>query len=99
MAYLNGQQADQARAAPAVGRSAVHQVSLQVLGGLLIAAATGGVAVWGTSLVLTERLQHLSEQVSELGASVREMRRDLYRPRYERDKEAAAMPLLPAGRP
>ena len=99
MTYPTSQQAEQGPAAPAAGRSAVHQVSLQVLGGLLIAAATGGVAVWGTSLVLTERLTHLSEQVSELGASVREMRRDLYRPRYERDKEAAVMPLLPAGRP
>ena len=70
-----------------------RQMMIQVLGGLLIAGVVGGISVWGTSLVLGERLANLGEQLRELKSDVNKIRGDLYRPRYG---DAAAVPILPA---
>lgn len=81
----------------ATGRS-LHQLTLQVLGGLLIAASVGAISVWGTSLVMGERLENLADQLRKLSTEVHEIRRDFYRPRYGRDARAP-VDVLPAGRP
>lgn len=79
----------------ATGHSA-SQLALQVLGGLMIAGVVGGISVWGTSLVLGERLSNLSAQVRDLSTEVRDIRRDFYPPRLNR---SGAVNMLPAGRP
>lgn len=83
--------------ASALTRATGHsgrQMMIQVLGGLLIAGVVGGISVWGTSLVLGERLANLSDQLHELKNDVKTIRSDLYRPRIGGD--AAAVPILPA---
>lgn len=61
-----------------------RQLALQVLAGVLIAAAVGAMSAWGAQQVIGERLSFLTREVLQLRGEVQEMRRDLYRPRYGR---------------
>lgn len=74
----------------------VRQLVVQVLGGLLIATVVAGGSVWGTVQILGEKVGAVSREVQQLRGEVQEMRRDLYRPRFERDayRAEAALPPL-----
>ncbi len=78
------------------------QMARQVIAGLLIAGVVGAVSAWGALQALGPRLVALSDQITDMRAELREMRRDLYSPRYAPGRpqtEALIRPSLPPGRP
>lgn len=74
-----------------------RQLAVQVLGGLAIATVVAAGSVWGTVQILGEKVGAVSRDVMQLRGEVQEMRRDLYRPRFERGQYSAES--LPAARP
>lgn len=62
----------------------VRQLAVQVLGGLAIATVVAAGSVWGTVQILGEKVGALTHAVKDLRDDVREIRRDLYQPRYNR---------------
>lgn len=72
-----------------------RQLALQVVGGVLLAAVVGAVSAWGTQQVLGAKLEFITREVQQLRGDMQEIRRDMYRPRFER----GAINMLPAGRP
>lgn len=77
----------------------VRQLVVQVLGGLLIATVVAGGSVWGTVQILGEKVGAVSREVQQLRGDVQEMRRDLYRPRFERGRYSAEAALPPGSPP
>lgn len=61
-----------------------RQLAVQVLGGLLLAVIVAAGSVWGTVQILGEQVGALTRAVQDLRDDVREIRRDLYQPRYDR---------------
>lgn len=71
----------------------------QVFGTLLVAAIVGGIAVWGTTQLLEDRLRAVSADIERLRTELHEIRRDFYRPRYGDGADRPTALILPAGRP
>lgn len=78
----------------------VQQLAVQLIGGLLLAAVVGLSSSWATQQVMGEQLRAMSGQIEELRRDLRQMRQDLYAPRYKSSAlvEAQRTPL-PPGRP
>jgi hypothetical protein len=68
-------------------RGGVHLNTRRVFEGLLIAALTAiltaSASAWATTKVLSERMERQRVDIEELKREIRDMRRDLYRPRLE----------------
>ena len=91
---------DQNAATRLTGLSA-QQLIVQLVGGLLLAAVVGLLSGWATQQVMSQQLGNLSQQIDEMRVELRQMRQDLYAPRYRSGRlEALARPTpLPPGRP
>jgi hypothetical protein len=90
--------ADDDTAAVRLTGHTARQLAVQILGGLLMAAIVGAVSAWGTQQVLGAKLEFITREVQQLRGDMQEIRRDMYRPRFERGGYTAGLPL-PAGRP
>lgn len=68
-------------------RGGVHLNTRRVFEGLLIAALTAiltaSASAWATTKVLSERMERQRVDIEELKRDIRDLRRDLYRPRME----------------
>ena len=91
---------DNSAAARLTGLSG-SQLVTQVVGGLLLAGVVGLLSGWATQQVMSQQLSNLSQQIDEMRLELRQMRQDLYAPRYRSGRlEAQALPVpLPPGRP
>jgi len=93
--------ADHSAATRLTGLSA-QQLIVQLVGGLLLAAVVGLLSGWATQQVMSQQLGNLSQQIDEMRVELRQMRQDLYAPRYKSSAlvEAQRGPQrLPPGRP
>lgn len=92
---------DQSAAARLTGLT-VQQLTVQLIGGLLLAAVVGLSSSWATQKVMTEQLHALSGRIEDLAREQRQMRQDLYAPRYKSSallEAQRAHERLPPGRP
>lgn len=60
-----------------------QQLAVQLIGGLLLAAVVGLLSSWATQKVMSEQLAALSRQIDELRLDLRQMRQDIYAPRWK----------------
>lgn len=94
-------QDDQSAAARLTGLT-VQQLAVQLIGGLLLAAVVGLSSSWATQQVMGEQLRAMTRQIEELASDLRQMRQDLYAPRYKSSALLEALRAhqrLPPGRP
>lgn len=77
----------------------VQQLAVQLTGGLMLAAIVGLSSSWATQQVMGEQLRVMSHQIEDLRRDVRQMRQDLYAPRYRSSQLDAMATPLPPGRP
>lgn len=80
----------------------VQQLAVQLIGGLLLAAVVGLTSSWATQQVMGEQLRAMTREIEDLASDLRQMRQDLYAPRYKSSAliEAQRAPQrLPPGRP
>lgn len=92
---------DQSAAARLTGLT-VQQLAVQLIGGLLLAAVVGLSSSWATQQVMGEQLRAMTRQIEELASDLRQMRQDLYAPRYKSSALLEALRTnqrLPPGRP
>jgi hypothetical protein len=92
---------DQSAAARLTGLT-VQQLAVQLIGGLLLAAVVGLSSSWATQQVMGEQLRAMTRQIEELAREQRQMRQDLYAPRYKSSALLEALRAhqrLPPGRP
>lgn len=78
-----------------------QQLIVQLVGGLLLAAVVGLLSGWATQQVMTQQLSTMSRQLDDMRLELRQMRQDLYAPRFRSGRlDALAVPQhLPPGRP
>ena len=93
---------DQSAAARLTGLT-VQQLAVQLIGGLLLGAVVGLSSSWATQQVMGEQLRAMTRQIEELASDLRQMRQDLYAPRYNKSSALVeaqrAYQRLPPGRP
>ena len=80
--HLQRRDADSSPAVRLTGLSA-QQLAVQLIGGLILAAVVGLMSSWATQRVMAEQLQTLSRQLDELRSDMRQMRQDIYAPRFK----------------
>lgn len=73
---------DDSELARVTGYSNVRSLVVNVIGGLTISCVVGAISIWGTQIVLGEQISALSRQLAAMREEIREMRRDLYQPRW-----------------
>ena len=101
-ADLRARRQDDKSAAARLTGLTVQQLAVQLIGGLLLAAVVGLSSSWATQQVMGEQLRAMTRQIEELASDLRQMRQDLYAPRYKSSAlvEAQRGPQrLPPGRP
>lgn len=64
----------------AAGSQQPHWNIQRIVEAVIIAAIAGGMSVWATQQVLTERISGMERSLTKVEKKVDQMQRDLYRP-------------------